>query len=191
MRHSWAGLLVLALAGCGTVPDKDSAAVEAAKRCRKAAEQGDAAAQWQLGACYTFGQGVPQDHAEAVRCFRQAAEQGHVKAQYCLAVAYDVGRGVPQDKPQAATWFRKAAEQGNPQAQHSLGQCYRLGEGVGKDPVRAYYWSSRSTSGEGEPLDPSYLPGYERASFFIKRLLKPDQIEQAEGWLRDKTPPSP
>src|ERR1022692_3990189 len=40
---------------------------------RKAAEQGDAAAQCYFGICYQTGQGVAQDYAEAVRWFRKAA----------------------------------------------------------------------------------------------------------------------
>ena len=48
----------------------------AAKTFRKLAEQGDAAAQYNLGLMYDNGQGVPQDYAEAVKWYRLAAEQG-------------------------------------------------------------------------------------------------------------------
>jgi TPR repeat protein len=40
---------------------------EAARWYRKAAEQGNAIAQTNLGTMYFQGQGVPQDYAEAVR----------------------------------------------------------------------------------------------------------------------------
>ena len=43
---------------------------------RKAAEQGDAKAQNNLGVVYDRGEGVPQDDAEAVKWYRKAAEQG-------------------------------------------------------------------------------------------------------------------
>ena len=43
---------------------------------KKKAEQGDADSQYILGFMYNNGQGVPQDHAEAVKWFRLAAEQG-------------------------------------------------------------------------------------------------------------------
>jgi hypothetical protein len=39
--------------------------VEAAKWCRKAAEQGNAMAQMLLGAMYHNGQGVPRDYVQA------------------------------------------------------------------------------------------------------------------------------
>jgi TPR repeat protein len=44
---------------------------------RKAAEQGDADAQFNLGWMYADGQGVLQDFKTAVTWYRQAAEQGH------------------------------------------------------------------------------------------------------------------
>ncbi|WP_315496945.1 tetratricopeptide repeat protein, partial [Haemophilus parahaemolyticus] len=44
------------------------------------AEQGDAAAQFNLGVMYGNGRGVKQDYFEAVKWYRQAAEQGQAKA---------------------------------------------------------------------------------------------------------------
>ena len=49
---------------------------EAAKWYRKAAEQGYADAQNNLGMMYVNGQGVPQDYAEAAKWTRKAADQG-------------------------------------------------------------------------------------------------------------------
>ena len=57
---------------------------EAVKWWRKAAEQGDAEAQSNLGEMYYKGEGVPQDYKEAIKWFRKAAEQGHTWAQYNL-----------------------------------------------------------------------------------------------------------
>ena len=48
---------------------------------RKAAEQGDADAQYNLGISYDRGEGVPQDYVEAVKWYRKAAEQGDADAQ--------------------------------------------------------------------------------------------------------------
>ena len=42
------------------------------------AEQGDAQAQFTLGAMYYNGRGVPQDYKQAVKWYRLAAEQGFV-----------------------------------------------------------------------------------------------------------------
>ena len=49
--------------------------IEAATWYRKAAEQGNADAQYNLGIMYSFGKGVPEDDAEAAKWFRKAAEQ--------------------------------------------------------------------------------------------------------------------
>jgi TPR repeat protein len=49
---------------------------EAVKRTLRAAEQGDASAQFKMALRYDSGQGVPQDRAESVKWLRKAAEQG-------------------------------------------------------------------------------------------------------------------
>jgi len=46
----------------------------------KAAEQGNADAQYDLGAMYNFGEGMEQDNAEAIKWFLKAAEQDHADA---------------------------------------------------------------------------------------------------------------
>jgi uncharacterized protein len=43
---------------------------------RKAADQGYAEAQYNLGLMYEDGRGVPQDHAEAVKWWGKAAALG-------------------------------------------------------------------------------------------------------------------
>ena len=71
---------------------------------RKLAEQGDATAQFSMGARYATGEDVPQDYAEAVRWFSLAAEQGHVVSQATLGAYYWAGRGVPLDLGKAYFW---------------------------------------------------------------------------------------
>ena len=57
---------------------------EAFKWYRKAAEQGYADAQYNLGNMYDKGRGVPEDKAEALKWWRKAAEQGHEDANEWL-----------------------------------------------------------------------------------------------------------
>jgi TPR repeat protein len=71
---------------------------------RKLAEQGDAAAQFAVGAKYATGDEAPQDYAEAIRWFSMAADQGHVISQATLGAYYWAGRGVPQDLGKAYFW---------------------------------------------------------------------------------------
>ena len=79
----------------------------------KAAEQGDATAQYNLGVCYENGDGVEKDSQKAVKWYKKAAEQGHADAQCNLGVCYEKGDGVEKDLKQAVKWYEKAAEQGH------------------------------------------------------------------------------
>jgi len=88
------------------VPENNA---EAVKWYRKAAERGDADAQFALGFIYAKGLGVPQDYAEAIKWTRKAADQGQALAQYNLGVAYSNGQGVPQDYVQSYYWYSLAA----------------------------------------------------------------------------------
>ncbi len=108
------------------------------------AEQGMAAAQFNLGVMYEKGRGVKQDDFEAVKWFRKAAEQGMADAQFNLGFMYDKGRGVKQDDFEAVKWFRKAAEQGHAKAQALLGLEYLLGKGVQFDKSLAKEWFGKA-----------------------------------------------
>ena len=59
-------------------------AQEGVKWYKKAAEQGHAGAQYNLGPCFAKGVGVEIDLEEAARWFKKAADQGHVNAQKAL-----------------------------------------------------------------------------------------------------------
>jgi TPR repeat protein len=113
---------------------------EASAWYRKAAEQGHAMAQLNIGIAYNQGQGVPQDYAQAAAWWRKAAEQGLGQAQSNLGVMYFNGQGVPQDNAQAAFWYRKAADQCDADAQHNLGLLYYAGKGVPLDYAQAAAW---------------------------------------------------
>lgn len=113
---------------------------------RPLAEQGVAAAQYNLGVMYRNGEGEPLDYAEAVRWWRLAADQGYALAQYNLGVRYRNGQGVPQDNGEAVNWFREAAEQGLASAQNNLGQMYTEGLGVPQDFVLAHKWFNLSAA---------------------------------------------
>ena len=75
----------------------DTTLAQGVEWCHKAAEQGFAQAQCNLGVMYANGDGVPQDAAQAVEWYRKAAEQGLAMAQYNLGYMYAKGEGVPKD----------------------------------------------------------------------------------------------
>ena len=107
---------------------------------RKAAAQGHAPAEFQLGQLYDFGFGVAQDDALALTWYRKAAEHGSAAAQRTLGELYKKGRAVAADATEAVRWFRLAAEADDLRAQYQLGQMYFDGAGVTRDYLAAYVW---------------------------------------------------
>lgn len=111
----------------------------------KAAETGDAVAQYRLGQLYEDGtEEIEPSDEDAVVWYRKAAEQGLAEAQYELGLNYEDGIGVEQDKEIAANWYRKAAEQGLSDAQYQLGACFVDGIGVKQDNKKAVYWFKKA-----------------------------------------------
>jgi len=109
---------------------------------RKAAEQGFADAQNNLGGMLQRGLGVLKNATEAVYWYRKAAKQGDAVAQYNLGLMYDDGLGVPRNYEEAVKWYRMTAEQGDPDAQNNLGLMYLNGLGVTQSTILAYMWFS-------------------------------------------------
>lgn len=105
------------------------------------ANQGDAEAAYNLGCCYYYGQGVPQDYEEAVYWYWVASERGHAKAQYNLGLCFYYGQGVvSQSYSDAVMCFKRAADQGMPEAQYNLALCYSSGKGVTQNQTEAVSW---------------------------------------------------
>jgi TPR repeat protein len=83
----------------------------------KAANQGYAPAQVNLGALYAEGHGVPQDFQEALAWYQKAADQGYSLAQFNLGVMCIAGQGgIARDHLMAYVWFSRAANQGDEDA---------------------------------------------------------------------------
>ena len=110
---------------------------KAADAYAKAADLGDANAQFSLGLMVAEGIGVKKDLRIAANLFEKAAQGGNPAAEYNLAVIYLNGKGRPTDEAKAAEWMQKAAEAGNTQAQYDLGTLYQFGRGVPMDKSKA------------------------------------------------------
>lgn len=76
------------------------------------AEEGMTEAAFNLGQIYYNGQGVPQDHARAVRYFQRAVNGGHPYAQFIMAQFYQRGFLVEHNPIWAIALMRGAAEGG-------------------------------------------------------------------------------
>ena len=142
------------------------------------ANQGDAEAQCNLGACYANGTGVPQDYTEAVRWYRLAADQGLAEAQNNLGACYVKGIGVPQDYSEAVRWFRLAVDQGYAEAQYNLGACYANGTGVPQDYTEAVRWY-RLAADQGLAEAQSSL-----GTCYVNGTGVPQDYSEAVRWYR-------
>lgn len=104
----------------------------------KAAEQGNARAQFFIGLIYEDNTPwISKDLNKAIFWYRKSAEQGYSDAQYALGVRYMQGQGIEKNLLQAAYWLRKGAEQGQHDASYSLSWMYKQGKGVKKNLVIA------------------------------------------------------
>ena len=143
---------------------------------QKAAEQGDAKAQFLLGLWYFSGQGGLRDYAKAAEWFSKAAEQGDANAQSKLGLQYFTGQGVPEDKAKAAEWFSKAAKQGDARAQFYMGFSYESGQGVSEDNMKAAEWYGKAA--EQGDADAQYELGllYSNGQGVPKDSLKAEKL---------------
>ena len=162
----------------------DSQAIE---QLREAAEQGDAEAQYKLGAMY-LREPLPKAKnqnsftalrlakEEALKWTRKAADQEHAGAQHNLGHMHRSGWGVPEDDREAVKWFRKAAAQGYASAQTSLGSMYHLGEGVPENDREAVKWFGKAAN-QGEILGQYFL-----GTMYYKGEGVPQDYVQAYAW---------
>ncbi len=151
---------------------------------RPLADHGDADAQYNLGAMYNNGDGVPRDYAEALRWHRKAADRGNGNAQFHLGLMYDRGLGTARSSAEAAKWYGMAADQGLALAQYKLAIMYLDGEGVPRDYVQAYKWfdvsASRFQISEKEDRENAI-----RSRDFIASKMTPEEITKAQKLARE------
>jgi TPR repeat protein len=154
---------------------------DAEKWFRLAAAQGDANAQFWLGAAYQRGWFGAFDDQEALKWLRKAAAQGLPNAQFRLGQMYEDGEGVPESNPLAASWYRKAADHspaylgGVWEAEVQLSYMYR--DGRLKDKVQAYMWFAIVGSSVDPPTD------YDMKQ--VARHMTRAQIVQAQRLAED------
>jgi TPR repeat protein len=110
----------------------------------KAAEQGNAEAEWMLADAYGAGEGVTRDDRSALYWSRKAAEDGQAQAQWVLGMNYRDGRSVERDHQEAFKWFLRAAKQGDADSQVSVAQMYEDGDSVPQDYVQAANWYKKA-----------------------------------------------
>lgn len=111
---------------------------------RHAAARGNPAAQFEIGARYAKGSGVPVDMERAAQWFGRAAAQGLAPAQFRLASLHERGQGVEADAGKARVWYERAAQQGHVKAMHNLAVMLSGGNASTADYAAAAAWFQRA-----------------------------------------------
>ena len=143
-----------------------------------AAEQGDAAAQYNLGIAYANG-GTNRDYVTSIKWFRLAAEQGAAPAQFNLGVIYQRqprrAPGITSSLPNGICWRPRPA---NPARSSKSASSSPDGEGVPRDLVRAHVWLTLAAAQEqGEANAAMHRD-------IVARLISADQLYKARQLAR-------
>ncbi|MCX7124016.1 MAG: tetratricopeptide repeat protein [Gammaproteobacteria bacterium] len=112
---------------------------EAFSQFKEAADQGDPAAQSNLGVMYDRGLGVKEDGNQALKLYQAAAKQGYADAMINMGSLYITGdKQVIKNVNQGIYWYKKAMKAGKiAEGAYSLGLIYYYGRGVEKNYSKA------------------------------------------------------
>jgi len=111
---------------------------------QKAAETGNAEAQFDIGYAYYTGEGTERDYTTAAMWFKRSAKQKFAKALYNLAYCYMNGRGVPRDYDKAYNLLLESAETNYKRAQLTLADCYARGVLVEQNEEESIKWKNKA-----------------------------------------------
>lgn len=123
-----------------------SFAQEPLKTVQEKAQDGDGAAQLELGLRYVIGSGGVRNVPLGVEWIKRAADKSIPQAEHELGSLYLMGIGVPQSNEMAVLWFRRAAIQGYAPSQTALGFAYEEGAGVPQNAELARYWFEKAAA---------------------------------------------
>ena len=79
---------------------------------QRAADLGNANAQFNFGFCYYIAQGVAQDYDKAFTLFEQSAKQGFPDGMFAYGDCCCLGTGVEKNLKTTAKWYQKALDAG-------------------------------------------------------------------------------
>ncbi|MCM1133039.1 MAG: sel1 repeat family protein [Ruminococcus flavefaciens] len=133
---------------------------EAVKWYKLSAEKGNSEAQFSLGWCYHFGDGIVRDYKKAFEWYTKSAEQGDEAGKYGLASIYLLGSGATKNLKKAFDLYKESAENDYLAAEYKLAYMYENGIGTEKNLIEAVRWYLKASD-----------DGYELAEVDLKRLL--------------------
>jgi uncharacterized protein len=160
---------------CGFRIDKK----EAERWYRKAAQQGNMLAEYELAETFFDGDGLPTNYPEAKKWYLKAAVQGHGPSQLRLGFLYAEKhfKGLKVDYAEAEKWFAKAAAQNAGDARFRLGNFY-INYMRPPDYARGVQWLKKAAEG-----------GNRTAMFDLGRLQLigtglPKDAAAGIGWIK-------
>lgn len=125
---------------------QDSNYPAAAEYFRKAAEQGNDKAQYELADLYFHWKLGDKARTNCIPWYLKAAAQGNVKAQSELSnVIQQFPENALLKSADVIGYLHKSAEAGDVNAQYQLAKRYQSGNGVQKDPGEAFKWMQKTT----------------------------------------------
>ncbi len=132
------------------------------------ANEGDAQAQYEVGALHLLGVGgAPKNPKLVLEWVRKAANQGHAGALYYLGICNEEGRGLESNPTKAKELYNKAAEQGHGGAANNLGA---MAETIGKSPEAVMKHYQKAAAG-----------GSVHGSYNLARLKETDEPPENKG----------
>ena len=139
----------------------------------KAAEQGFARSQNELGLFYINGTKVAKDMIKATYWFEKAASQGHPGAQNNLGTIYAMRR----DYAEAIEMWKQAAKTGYVEALSNLAGCYLNGQGVEKNIPKAVSLLEQAAA-QGDEYSKNLLESIDGASQNSKYAKNLDRLKR-------------
>lgn len=118
---------------------------------KKAADQGDGAAMYNIGSMYANGQGVDINYLESHIWFEKSAEKGVTNAMLDLGNMYYEGYGVVKDLKEAYSWYKKAADGGNALAMSFISEMNWFGIGTEQDIKTGIDWLKKAAEAGHQP----------------------------------------
>lgn len=143
----------------------------------KAAEQGHAKAQLEVGYSYGVGRGTSKDRYKAFSWYQKSANQNNEIAIYNVGLYYENGYGVVKSSTKAFDHYMKSAALGYSSAKRALANCYKRGFGTQQNYKEAFKLYSELAD------DSDTKAEYELANMYLKgNGVEKDTVAAVE-WL--------
>ena len=175
---------------------------QAERSLKRLAEQGVAAADYDLAVMHIRREAAQPSMTEAVQHMTRAAERGFVRAMLGLAQLHERGDiGTGRDLAEAYRWNLRAAEAGSAEAQVEVGTAHYLGRGAPRDMAAAARWyreaakrgevgaqyliASMYESGDGVPRDLRLARYWYEAAAGNGDVAAPGKVRELDSKLAD------